>query len=182
MQETNTKSISAILVTVLVVIALTSTAWTKTLFGRGDEKSILPSQPFHDHLNSLAAGQVDQIKTMINGENISEVLTMVQHLDLPIEDRRECNQTFVKCTADVKGGQSEAFIWMRKNVKQETCRQVLYDVDSSSTCKEKLVKWAKAKATPNCCKNQTQRKYMLPLLQFFSNNQVQCSEDLHFGM
>ena len=46
---------------------------------------------------------------MINGENIWEVLAMVQHLELPIDVRRECNMTFVKCTADVKGGQSEAF-------------------------------------------------------------------------
>ena len=143
--------------TVLVVIALTSTTWTKKLFGRGDEKPILPSEPFHDHLNSLVAGQEDQIKTMINGENISEVLTMVQHLDLPIEDRKECNQTFVKSTADVKGGRSEAFIWMRQNVEQETCRQILDDVDSSSTCKEQLVNWVKAKVTSQCG-TQRQRK------------------------
>ena len=166
----------------MIIIALTSTAWTKKLLGRGTEKEISFSEPYLDQLNILVGRQEDQIKVMINNENISEVLTMVQHLDLSINVRRGCNQTFVKCAADVKGGQSEAFIWMRQNIEQETCRQVLFDVDSSSTCKEKLVKWAKAKATPNCCKNQTQRKYMLPLLQFFSNNQVQCSEDLHFGM
>ena len=95
---------------------------------------------------------------MVNGENISEVLTMVQHLDLPIEDRKECNQTFVKSTADVKGGRSKAFIWMKENIEQETCKQILDDVDSSSTFKEELVKWAKSKATPLCYKTQSQRK------------------------
>ena len=144
--------------TVLVVIALTSTAWTKKLFGRGDEKSILLSQPLHDQLNSLVEGQEDQIKAMITGENISEVLTMVQHVDLPINVRRECTQIFVKIATDVKRGRREAFIWMRQNVEQETCKQVLDDVDSSSTCKEELVKWTKAKATPPCCKTQSQRK------------------------
>ena len=158
MQKTNDKSLSAILVTVLVVIALTSTAWTKKLFGRGDEKPILLSQPFHDQLNSLVAGQEDEIKAMITYENISEVLTMAQHLELPIDVRRDCNQTFVKSTVDVKGGRTEAFIWMRQNVEPETCRKVLDDVDSSSTCKEELVKWTKAKATPPCCKTQSQRK------------------------
>merc|ERR1719458_2452027 len=82
---------------------------------------------------------------------------MVQHLELPIDVRRECNKTFVKCAAAVKGGQSEAFIWIRQNVEQETCKQVLDDMDSSSTCKEELVKWTKAKLTPRCCKTQSQR-------------------------
>ena len=143
----------------LVIIALTSTAWTKKLFGRGEEKPIPLSIPSLNQLNSLVGGQEDQIKVMIDGENISEVVTMVQHLELPIDVRRECNKTFVKCAADVKGGQSEAFIWIRQNVEQETCKQVLDDVDSSSTCKEELVKWTKAKLTPRCCKTQSQRKY-----------------------
>ena len=97
---------------------------------------------------------------MIDGENISELLMMVQHLELPIDVRRECNKTFVKFAANVKGGQGEAFIWMRQNVGQETCKQVLNDVDSSSTCKEELVKWTKAKVTPGCCKTQSQSKYI----------------------
>ena len=156
--------------TVLVIIALTSTAWTKKLFGRGTEKEISLSLPSIDQLNILLGGQEDQIKAMINNENISEVLTMVQHLDLSIDVRRGCNQTFVKCAADVKGGQREAFIWMRQNVEQETCRQVLYDVDSSSTCIEQLVKWAKAKATPPCCKTQPQCK--LHQFKFFSSKAV----------
>ena len=219
MQRSNDQSLSAILVTVLVVIALTSTTWTKDLFGRGDEKAILLSQsaldqlnqleggqedqtkmrgknmlavlttaqhlelpvevsrecsttfvrytmdvkisPFPlalDQLNSYVEGREDQVKAMISSENIPEVLTMAQHLAMPIDVRRACNQRFVKCTADVKGGQSEAFIWMRQNVEQETCKQILDDVDSSSTCKEELVNWAKAKATPSCCKTQSQRK------------------------
>ena len=144
---------------VLVFIALTATAWTKKLFGRGDEKSISLSQPSLDQLNNLVSGQEDEIKAMINDENISEVLTMAQHLDLPIRVRRGCNQTLARYAADVKGGQREAFIWMRQNVEQETCKQVLDDVDSSSTCKEELVRWTKAKVTPRCCKTQSQRKY-----------------------
>ena len=125
---------SAILVLLLVIIALTSTTWTKKLFGRGDEKTISISQPTLDQLNSLVEGHEDQIKALINDENVSEVLTMAQHLQLPIDVRRECNQTFVKCTADVKGSQIEAFIWMRHNVRPETCRKILNDVDFSSGC------------------------------------------------
>ena len=163
MQRTKEESISAILVSVLVLIALTSTAWTKKLFGRGTEKEISFSQlPFLDQLNSLVGGQEHEVKAMIRGENVSEFLTMAQNLDLPIDVRIECNQTFVKYTAEVKGGRIEALIWMRQNVRQETCRKILNDVDSSSTCKEKLVNWTKAKATPKCCKTQSQRKYMLP--------------------
>ena len=124
----------------LVIIALTSTAWTKKLFGRGKEKPVSLYVPCLDQLNSLVAGQEVQIKTMIDSENISEVLTMSQYLELPTDVRRECNKTFVKRAVDVKGGQSEAFIWMRQNVEQETCKQVLDDVDSSSTCKEELVR------------------------------------------
>ena len=165
---------------VLVIIALASTDWTKKLFGRGDEKSISLSQSVVAQVNNLVGGQEDQIKAMINDDNISEVLTMVQHLDLPIDVRRGCNQTFTKCAADVKGGRSGAFIWMRQNVEQETCKQVLDDVDSSSTCKEELVKWAKAKATPPCCKTQPQCK--LPQFYFFSNKPVLFGgrEALHF--
>ena len=111
-----------------------------------------------DQLNRLVEGQEDEIKAMVNNENISEVLTMAQHLDLPIDVRRECNQMFVRCTADVRGGQGEASIWMRNNVGQETCRQILDDVDLSSTCKEELVTWTKAKA-PSRCKTQSQRKF-----------------------
>ena len=96
---------------------------------------------------------------IIDGENISEVLTMVQHLELPIDVRIGCNKIFVKCTADLNGGRIKAFIWMRQNVGQETVKQVLDDVDSSSTCKEELVKWTKAKVTPQFCKSQSQRKY-----------------------
>ena len=153
----------------LVIIALTSTAWTKKLFGRGEEKPIPLSIPSLDQLNSLVGGQEDQIKAMIDGENISEVVMMVQHLELPIDVRRECNKTFVKCAADVKGGQGEAFIWMRQNVEQETCKQVLDDVDSSSTYKEELVRWIKAMPTPRCCKTKTksQRKYI--------SSQINCS-------
>ena len=203
---------------VLVIIALTSTTWTKDLFGRGDERAILLSQSALDqlnqleggqedqvmmkgksmleilttaqhlelpvdvsrecsttfvrytmdvtislspsaldHLNSLVEGREDLIKAMINATNILEVLTMAQHLELPINVRRECNQTFVRCAADLKGGRSEAFIWMRHNVTQETSKQILDDVDSSSTCKEQLENWIKAKVTFQC-KTQRQRK------------------------
>ena len=72
---------------VLVIIALASTDWTKKLFGRGDEKSISLSQSVVAQVNNLVGGQEDQIKAMINDDNISEVLTMVQHLDLPIDVR-----------------------------------------------------------------------------------------------
>ena len=89
-----------------------------------------------------------------NDSKISEVLTIAQHLELPTGVRRECNKTFVRCTAEAEGGQSEAFIWMRQNVGQETSRQILDDVDNSSTCKEKVVGWAKAKAT-SMCKTRT---------------------------
>ena len=101
---------------------------------------------------------------MIDGENISEVLTMVQHLELPIAVRRECNKTFVKCAADVKGGQGEAFIWMRQNVGQKTCKQVLGDVASSTAYKEDKGKWTKAKVTPRCFKIRSQRKSLLLVL------------------
>merc|ERR1719341_2965893 len=94
---------------------------------------------------------------MIRGENISEFLTMAQNLDLPIDVRIECNRTFVKCTADVQGSRIKAFIWIRQHVEQETCRQILNDVDSSSTCKEEMVRWTKAKVTSRCCKTQSQR-------------------------
>ena len=112
-----------------------------------------------DQLNSLVEGHENQIQLMISGNNISEVVTMAQHLELPIAVRRECNKRFVKCTAKVKGGKIEAFIWMKQNVEPEVCRQVLDDMDSSSTCKEELVRWTKANATPRCCKTQSQRKY-----------------------
>ena len=209
--KTNCKSLSAILVSVLVIIALTSTTWTKDLFGRGDERAIslspsaldqlnqleggqegrammkgenmlevltaaqrleLPvdvsrecsttfvrytvdvtislSPSVLDHLNSLVEGREDQIKAMINSTNISGVLTMAQHLDLPINVRRECNQSFARCAADVKGGRREAFIWMRQNVTQDTSKQILDDVDSSSTCTEQLVNWVTAKVTSQC--------------------------------
>ena len=153
---------SAIITSVLVILALTSRAWTKKLFGRGEEKPTQLSQPFLDHLNSLVGGQEDQIMAIIDGENISEVLTMVQHLELPIDVRRECNKIFLKCMVDLNGGRIKAFIWMRQNVEQETVKQVLDDVDSSSTCKEELVKWTKAKVTSRCCKSQgqSQRKYI----------------------
>ena len=146
------------LVSLLVIIALTSISWTKKLFGRGDEEATSLSQPSLDQLHRLVEGQEDQIKAMVCSENISEVLTMAQHIELPIHVRRGCNQTFVRCAVDVKGGQSEAFIWMRHNIGQETCRQILDDVDSSSTCKEELVKWTKAKA-PSRYKTQSQRKF-----------------------
>ena len=163
MQRTKDKSLSAILVVVLVLVALTSTAWTKKLFGRGGrgtEEEISFSVPSLDQLVSLVGGQEHQVRAMIRGENISEFLTMAQNLDLPIDVRIECNRTFVKCTADVQGSRIEAFIWIRQNVQQETCRQILNDVDSSSTCREKMVRWTKAKATSRCCKTQSQRKYM----------------------
>ena len=119
--------------------------------------------PSLDQLVSLVGGQEHQVRAMIRGENISEFLTMAQNLDLPIDVRIECNRTFVKCTADVQGSRIEAFIWIRQNVQQETCRQILNDVDSTSTCREKMVRWTKAKATSRCCKTQSQRKYTLLL-------------------
>ena len=133
---------------ILVIIALTSTTWTKLLFGRGDEKAILPSQPVLDQLTRLIERQEDQIKVMLRGEGMSQVLTMAQHLDLPIDDRIECNKTFMRCAAEVTGGQREALIWMRHNVDQSTCKQILDDVNSS--CKEWLVNWVKVKATSPC--------------------------------
>ena len=151
------------LVSLLVIIALTATSWTKKMFGRGVEEAISLSQPVVDQLNRLVEGQEDEIKAMVSSENISEVLTMVQHLDLPIHVRRECNQMFVRCTADVRGGQGEAFIWMRHNVGQETCRQILDDVDFSSTCREELVTWTKANA-PSRCITQSQRKFLSILI------------------
>ena len=85
---------------------------------------------------------------MLRGEGMSQVLTMAQHLDLPIDDRIECNKTFMRCAAEVTGGQREALIWMRHNVGQAACKQILDDVNSS--CKEWLVNWVKVKATSPC--------------------------------
>merc|ERR1719220_134292 len=76
--ETTAKYIIPVLVFLLVIIALTSTSWTKKLFGRGDEKTISISQPTLDQLKSLVEGDEDQIKAMIIDENVSEVLTMAQ--------------------------------------------------------------------------------------------------------
>ena len=135
---------------VLVIFSLTSTSWTKTLFGRGAEKAILPSQPVLDQLTRLVEGQEDQVKAMVSGEGMSEVLTMVQHLELPSDARIECNKNFMRCTAEAKGGRNEALIWMRHSVGQSTCKQILDDVNSSSTCKERLVQWGKAKASSRC--------------------------------
>ena len=141
---------AAIFVSLLVIVALTSTRWTKELFGRGAEKAILPSQPVLDQLTRLVEGQEDEVKAMVSGEGMSEVLTMAQHLELPIDVRISCNKAFMRCTADAKGGQREALIWMRHNIGQATCRQILEDVNSSCTCTERLVKWGKAKATSRC--------------------------------
>merc|ERR1719341_2412869 len=81
---------------------------------------------------------------------MSEVLTMAQHLELTINNRIECNKTFMRCTAEAKGGLNEALMWMRHNVSQSTCRQILDDVNSSSTCKERLLQWGKTKASSRC--------------------------------
>ena len=145
---------------VLVIFALTSTTWTKTLFGRGAEKAILPSQPVLDQLTRLEEGQEDEIKAMFGGEGMSEVLTMAQHLELPIDARIECNKTFMRCATEVTGGEREALIWMRHNVGQSTCKQILDDVNSSSTCRERLVRWGKAKITSRCG-TQSSCKYVM---------------------
>ena len=87
---------------------------------------------------------------MINSEGMSEVLTMAQHLELPINARIECNKTFMRCTAEAKGGQNKALIWMRHNIRQSTCKQILDDVNSSSTCMERMVKWGMVKAASRC--------------------------------
>ena len=97
---------------------------------------------------------------------MSQVLTMAQHLDLPIDDRIECNKTFMRCTTEVTGGEREALIWMRHNVGQSTCKQILDDVNSSSTCRERLVRWGKAKITSRYgtqlgCGTQSSCKYVM---------------------
>ena len=83
------------------------------------------------------------MKTVINEGNISEVLIMLQHLELPIDVRRKCNKTIVECLSEVKGGLEEAFIWLRKNIEESTCKQILDDIDSSAIW---IVGWFKAQA------------------------------------
>ena len=97
------------------------------------------------------------MKTVINEGSInSEVLTMLQHLELPIDVRRNCNKTIVACISEERGGLEEAFIWLRKNIEESTCKQILDDVDSSSICTETLVGWFKAQVhhiTSSCARH-----------------------------
>ena len=96
------------------------------------------------------------MKTVIDEGNISEVLIMLQHLELPIDVRRNCNKTIVECLSEDKGGLEEAFIWLRKNIEESTCLQILDDIDSSAICTEGIVGWFKAKAhrvTSSCTRH-----------------------------
>ena len=83
------------------------------------------------------------MKTIIDEGNIREVLMMLQHLELPIRVRRTCNKTVVECISEVNGGLEEALIWLRKNIEESTCKQILDDIDSSAIWAERLVGWFK---------------------------------------
>ena len=96
------------------------------------------------------------MKTVINEGNISEVLIMLQHLELPMDVRRKCNKTIVECLSEEKGGLEEAFIWLSKNIEDSTCKQILDDIESSAICTERRVGWLKAqvqRVTSSCAKH-----------------------------
>ena len=139
-----------------VILTLTSTIWTKKLFGRGSENTHTSPPSLQQQLRTIIEGDKAQRKTVINESNITEVLTMLQHLDLPIDVRRNCNKTVVEYLSEEKRGLEEALIWLRKNIEQSTCKQILDDVDSSSICTETLVGWFKAQVhhiTSSCARH-----------------------------
>ena len=79
----------------------------------------------------------------LNDEYIKESLALLQNLDIPREQRRRHNKLFIDCLALAKGGEKAAFLWMKKNLYQETCELMLDDLDYSGTFLQTTVIWFK---------------------------------------
>ena len=83
----------------------------------------------------ILTGTDTVVAAVINDEHIKESLMILQHLDIPAEKRRSHNTRFINCLAEVEESKSAAFLWMKTNLYQQTCGQMLDDYDYGSCMK-----------------------------------------------
>ena len=107
----------------------------KKVFGRGiDVKSHKSDKAeINFKLKILTSYDKSKIKSIIDGETLPEAVLMVQHLDLPRDQRRKHNTMFFECLEETKGGNMLAKLWMKENIKHSVCKQILADYQFSGT-------------------------------------------------
>ena len=95
------------------------------------------------NLEILTGSNRQLVTAIIKDEHIKESLVLLQNLDIARDQRRKHNKMFIDCLAFVKGGNSEAFLWMKENLYQETCGLMFDDFDYTGSCLQNTIIWIK---------------------------------------
>ena len=105
------------------------------MFGRGIDVKAHKSDKaeINFKLKILTSNDKSKIKSIIDVETLPEAVLMVQHLDLPRDQRRNHNTMFFECLEETKGGKMLAKLWMKQNIKHTVCMQILDDYQFSGT-------------------------------------------------
>ena len=120
--------VSALTLLVLLIISLGSSPVLKRIF-RGDVMDTDDNKYSNKNLEILTGSNREMISTIINDEHLKESLLLLQNLNIPKEQRRNHNKMFIETLTFVKGSKTEAFLWMKENLYQETCGRMLDDFD-----------------------------------------------------
>ena len=142
-------SVSALTLLVLLIISLGSSPVLKRIF-RGEILETDDDKYSSKNLEILTGSNRELISTIINDEHIKESLLLLQALDIPKDQRRMHNKMFIESLALFKGSKTEAFLWMKENLYQETCGLMLDDFDFSGAWLQITKNWFKDVIAQQC--------------------------------
>ena len=142
-------SVSALTLLVLLIISLGSSPVLKRIF-HGKTLETDDDEYSSKNLEILTGSNRELISTIINDEHIRESLLLLQSLDITKDQRRKHNKMFIDSLAFIKGSKTEAFLWMKENLYQETCGLMLDDFDFSGTWLQITKNWFKDVIEHHC--------------------------------
>ena len=119
----------------MLVISLLSTSALGKVFARGSDQEEY-SELILEPGVVLFKGGPEEEQSLMKDDNFREIMMLAQ--ELPREERRRRNRTFLKVLSKDKGGLAKGLIWMKANIHPSTSRTLMEDNDYTGNCKEKV--------------------------------------------
>ena len=117
------------------MISLLSTSALGKIFARGSDQEEYSGLILEPGV-VLFKGGPEEEQSLMRDENFREIMMLAQ--ELPREERRRRNRTFLKEISEDKGGLAKGLIWMKANIHPSTSRTLMEDNDYTGNCKEKV--------------------------------------------
>ena len=123
-------------VSILFIISLAGTSALGRIFARGSDHEEY-SGLFSDFDVVEINEGLDEDMSLLQDEHFQEIMMLVQQL--PREERRDRNQSFMRALSNKEGGLANGLIWVKEELHPSTSKILMEDHDFTATWMERLI-------------------------------------------